>query len=97
MNHDFTVPVACMLPMGWAHFAATGRFESIFEFGVIITRIRKVASHYFTTLLLMAALWISISLLAFIPIFGIIILIFGGFYLRVIFAFLFGDLYRLSE
>ncbi len=93
----FTIPVACILPMGWAHFAATGRFDSIFEFSVIIQRIRKVAPRYFTTLLLLTILWISIGLLTLIPVFGVIILVFGGFYLRVVFAFLFGEIYRLSE
>jgi len=88
---------AFFLPMSWAHFTSTGRFNSIFEFSVIIRRIKSIFPRYLFSVFFLALLWVILGLTAIIPVFGIIMLIFGGFYIYLLQALLFGELYRLSE
>lgn len=88
---------AFFLPMGWARFAATGRFGSIFELGTIVALIKNVAARYTIVLLLLAAMWIVLGLILLIPMLGILITVLGAFYIKVVFALLFGELYRLSS
>jgi len=85
-----------LLPMSWAHFASTGRFNSIFEFSKVLSRIRSVFHRYLLAVSLLAVLWIILGLLAVIPVFGVVVLIIGSFYIKVVQALLLGNLYRFS-
>ncbi len=87
---------ALLLPMGWAHFAATGRFGSAFEFGIIVSLIKTVTSRYAALLLLLAVMWLVLGVIALVPVLGIIVAIMGAFYIKVVFALLLGELYRSS-
>jgi len=87
---------ALLLPMGWAHFAATGRFGSAFEFNIIISLIKTVTTRYAALLLLLVAMWLVLGVIALVPVLGIFVAIIGAFYIKVVFALLLGELYRSS-
>ena len=85
------------MPMAWAHFAARGDLASAFQLGEVLDRIKAVFSQYMTALLLFAALWILMILLALIPGIGWVLVILGFFYVQVVSAFLFGEVYQRSR
>jgi len=85
-----------ILPMSWAHYAATGKFVDAFYLRSIIRDIGDVLGDYIKLYLVILLLGLCIALLYTIPILGILLGLLGTFYIYIVASLLFGQLYRLS-
>jgi len=86
--------LAFVLPMAIAHYAAEDKLGAAFEFGEIWRRIKTDFGQYLVAVVLFWFFCSIMGMIATIPLIGWIVAIVGTFYLTVIFANLFGRLYR---
>ncbi len=85
------------LPMGLAHFAATGNFIAAFSLSPIVQSIKAVLQQYLGVLFLFVVLCVALSFLSEIPIVGLVLLVLLYFYVHIATSLLFGELYRRSQ
>jgi len=85
------------LPMALATYADVGAIGSAFHFRSVLNRIRSVSHDYVVTYLVVILLTIIISVVSMIPVIGWILALFGGFYIGVVTANMFGRVYAASS
>ena len=85
-----------ILPMSWAHYAASGKFVDAFNLSSIIQGIREVLGEYVKLYLVIIILGLIIAILYTIPILGILLGLLGTFYIYIIASLLFGQLSHRS-
>ena len=86
-----------ILPMGLAHYAATGTVGSALNLRTIFSFIGSVFGNYLGIYLVSIAMFFVLGILSLIPFLGWIVSILGGFYLACVLAVLFGDAYRRAN
>lgn len=84
------------MPMAMANYVAKQQFGAAFALGEILEHIKPVLGNYAIAYVLALVLAFFLVLVAFIPVIGWIIAIFGSFYVGVVFASVFGQLYGLA-
>lgn len=85
------------LPMALATYADTGRLGSAFHFRPVLNRIRSVSHDYLVTYLVVVVLSIALSVVSMVPVVGWIVALFGGFYVGIVAANMFGRVYAASS
>lgn len=85
--------IAFFMPMAIANYAAKGNFGAAFEFGEIMGRIKANFGDYMVNFVVLVVAYIILGILNFIPILGFLLMMFGSFYLNVIFFNAFGRIY----
>lgn len=86
--------ISLFVPMAMTVYADTGEFGQAFDFGVIFSRIGSNAGNYVLSILIYIGLAIVLGIIRKIPVLGLIIDIFAGFYVAVVMSYLFGSVYR---
>ena len=86
--------ISLIVPMAMTVYAATGEFGQVFNFGGIFSRISSNAGNYVVAILIYIGLGIVLGIVSKIPLLGLIIDIFAGFYVAVVMSYLFGSVYR---
>jgi hypothetical protein len=86
--------ISLIVPMAMTVYAATGEFGQAFNFGGIFSRISSNAGNYVVAILIYIGLGIVLGIVSKIPLLGLIIDIFAGFYVAVVMSYLFGSVYR---
>jgi hypothetical protein len=86
--------ISLFVPMAMTAYAATGEFGQAFNFGGIFSRISSNAGNYVVAILIYIGLGIVLGIVSKIPLLGLIIDIFAGFYVAVVMSYLFGSVYR---
>ncbi|AEH07056.1 DUF4013 domain-containing protein [Methanothermococcus okinawensis] len=89
--------IGFILPMALANYVAKGSFGAAFELGEIIGRIKSVVSEYIVCYVVMIVLYVVAGFISAIPIIGWIIGAILGFYLQLVYAYYFGNLYTKSS
>ena len=98
MSMLFFVLAWSVMPIALAHFAATGSFKDSFQLSAILQLISVGRAQYLSLILLVAGLWLAVSLLAWIiPYIGFVFGIIGAFYIYIVSSLLFGDFYGRSR
>ncbi len=88
----------CIMPIALAHYASTGSFKDSFQFSAILQLIRVNGAQYLSLILVVAGLWLVVSLLAWIiPYIGFIFGMIGVFYIYIVSSLLFGEFYGRSR
>lgn len=85
-----------LIPMAIAMYIKEDNISAAFRFGEVVSRIKSVFGDYLTVYIVLLALWIILGLFGEVPILGFLILIFGGFYIAVVAANIFGKVYAKS-
>lgn len=88
--------IGFILPMALALFAVEDSVGAAFQFGEIIDRIKRVLSDYLVAYIVIVVLGFILGFIAAIPILGWLIALFGGFYILLVAARMFGELYAES-
>jgi hypothetical protein len=86
--------IALFVPMAITVYAATGEFGQAFNFGEIFSRIGRNAGNYVLAILIYIGLGVVLGIVSHIPLLGLIIDIFAGFYVAVVMSYLLGSVYR---
>jgi len=87
-----------LMPVALAHFAASGSFKDSFQLSTILQLIGVSRVQYVSLILLVAGLWLAVSMLAWIiPYVGFPIGIIGVFYIYIVSSLLFGEFYARSR
>jgi hypothetical protein len=85
-----------LIPMALAMYIKEDNISAAFRFGELLSRIRSVFGEYLTVYIVLIVLWFVLGLFTAVPILGFFILIFGGFYIEVVGANMFGKAYAKS-
>jgi hypothetical protein len=85
-----------LIPMALGMYIKEENIGAAFRFTEVLSRIRSVFGDYLTVYIVLIILWIILGLFSAIPILGIFIMIFGGFYIAVVGANMFGKVYAKS-
>lgn len=85
-----------MLPMAIAIFMENEDFGAAFRFGEVIERIKMVLTDYIVAYAVLIILGFVVGFLGLIPVLGFILVIFGNFYIGLVAAKMFGELYTES-
>lgn len=86
-----------VMPMGLANFAATGNFKDAFSLQDVIQTIRADFGQYLAVVMMVAGFWSLVIILALIPYIGFVFGVLGYFYVYIVSALLFGQVYRQSR
>jgi hypothetical protein len=89
--------IGFILPMAIAMYIKSDKIDSAFKFNEIINRIKSVFSEYLTSYIVILILGFILGLIMLIPYIGWILFSFGTFYLGLVFANMFGELYLKSK
>jgi len=89
--------VYLILPMALAMYAAEDSFGAAFKIGKILSRIKSAPVEYIIAFIVLVVLETILGIIAAIPILGWIIAIFGTFYITIVAANMFGQVYAISE
>jgi hypothetical protein len=85
-----------LIPMALAMYLKEDNIGAAFRFGELLSRIRSVFGEYLTVYIVLIVLSFVLGLFGAVPILGIFIMIFGGFYIEVVGANMFGKVYAKS-
>ncbi len=85
-----------LIPMALGMYIKEDNMGVAFRFGEVLSRIKSVFGDYLTAYVVLIILWIILGLFSRVPILGFLILIFGGFYISVVGANMFGKVYAKS-
>ena len=85
-----------LIPMALAMYIREDNISAAFRFGELLSRIRSVFGEYLTVYIVLIVLSFVLSLFSAVPILGFLIIIFGGFYIEVVGANMFGKVYAKS-
>lgn len=85
-----------LIPMALGMYIKEDSIGAAFRFTEVLSRIRSVFGDYLTVYIVLIVLWFILGLFGSVPILGIFIIIFGGFYIGVIGANMFGKVYAKS-
>ncbi len=91
------IAATLILPISWGRFAASGNFGDAFQFSAIISSIKAVLNQYLSAVAVVIGLWIFIGLISLIPFIGFVFSIMGSFFIYIVSAMLFGQVYRQSQ
>ncbi|XRP97470.1 DUF4013 domain-containing protein [Methanocaldococcus sp. 16A] len=86
-----------IIPMALANYVAKDSFGAAFEFGEIISRIKSVIGEYIICYIVLIVLYLIVGVISMIPIIGWIIGAILGFYVQLVYAYYFGNLYAKSK
>ena len=86
--------ITLFVPMAMTVYAAAGEFGQAFNFGEIFSRISGNAGNYVLAILIYIGLGVVLGIVSHIPLLGLIIDIFAGFYVAVVMSYLLGSVYR---
>lgn len=89
--------VYLIMPMALAMYAAEDSFGAAFKIGKILSRIKSAPVDYIIAFIVLIVLETILGFIAAIPILGWIIAIFGTFYMTLVAANMFGQVYAISE
>ncbi|MHC1568144.1 MAG: DUF4013 domain-containing protein [Candidatus Syntropharchaeia archaeon] len=84
------------VPMALAMYVSSDSIGNAFRIGEIVSRIKSVFGEYIMAYVVVIVLAIVLSLISIIPFIGWIIAIFGSFYVGVVAANVFGEVYAAS-
>jgi hypothetical protein len=85
--------VAFLMPMIMANYVARQQFGAAFSLGEVFDHLKVVLGDFIVAWVLAIVIAFFMFLVMFIPIVGWIIALFAGFYIQVVFANIFGQLY----
>ena len=85
-----------LIPMALSMYIKEDNISAAFRFGEVLSRIGSVFGDYLTVFIVLIVLWIILGIFSFVPILGFLIMIFGGFYIAVVGANMFGKVYAKS-
>ncbi|MCX9081874.1 MAG: DUF4013 domain-containing protein [Candidatus Methanoperedens sp.] len=85
-----------LIPMALAMYIKEDNIGAAFRFGELLSRIRSVFGEYLTVYIVLMVLLFVLGLFGAVPILGFLIMIFGGFYIQVVGANMFGKIYAKS-
>jgi len=85
-----------LIPMALGMYMKEDNISAAFRFGEVLSRIRSVFGDYLMVFIVLIVLWFILGLFSFLPILGFLIMIFGGFYIAVVGANMFGKVYAKS-
>ena len=86
--------VEFIMPMCWAHFAATGSVVEAFRIRIILEKISMVFRPYLLSMLVLFGLLAIVSIFAVVPYIGILLALPGYFFAYIVTGLHFGNLYR---
>jgi len=86
-----------IIPMALANYVAKDSFGAAFEFGEIINRIKSIIGEYIICYIVVIVLSLIVGVISMIPIIGWIIGAILGFYVQLVYAHYFGNLYAKSS
>lgn len=89
--------IGFIFPMAIAMYIKSEKIGSSFKFKEIFNRIRSIFLEYLTAYFLFLILSLLLGLIMLIPLIGWILGFFGIFYLGLVFANIFGELYLKSK
>ena len=89
--------IGFILPMAIAMYIKSNKIDSAFKFNEIFNRIKSIFSEYITSYIVILILGIILGLVMLIPYIGWILASFGTFYIGLVFANMFGELYLKSK
>lgn len=85
--------VAFLMPMIMANYVARQQFGAAFALGEVFDHLKVVLGDFIVAWVLAIVMALFLFLVMLIPIVGWIIALFAGFYIQVVFANIFGQLY----
>lgn len=85
-----------LIPMALAMYVKEDNISAAFRLGELLSRIRSVFGEYLTVYIVLIVLSFVLGLFGAVPILGILIMIFAGFYIEVVGANMFGKVYAKS-
>ncbi len=86
-----------LIPMALAMYVKEDSVGAAFRIGEVISRIKSVIGDYIMVYIILIILGVIIGLLRIIPILGILIMVFGSFYIMLIAYNMFGKVYTKSK
>ncbi|MBW6517176.1 MAG: DUF4013 domain-containing protein [ANME-2 cluster archaeon] len=88
--------VCLLLPMALSMYAKEDSISAAFRIGELFSRIRSVIGEYIIALIVIYALMFIVSIIAFVPFIGWVVMIFAHFYVALVAANMFGKVYAAS-
>lgn len=86
-----------LIPMALSMFVNEDNISAAFRFKEVLSRIGSVLGDYLTAYFVLIVLFFILGLFNSIPFLGFLIMIFGGFYIGVVGADMFGRVYSKSR
>ena len=86
-----------LIPMALAMYTKENSFGAAFRIGEILSRIKSTFADYITVYIVLIVVFFILGLLNSIPILGILIMIFGSFYILAVAFNMFGKIYARSS
>jgi len=84
------------VPMALAMYVSDGSMSDAFRIKEVVSRIKSVLGEYITAYIVIILLSVLLLLISVIPIIGWLIATFGSFYVGVVAAHMFGEVYTSS-
>jgi Protein of unknown function (DUF4013) len=85
-----------LIPMALAMYVKEDNMSAAFRLGELLSRIKSVFGEYLTVYIVLIVLSFVLGLFGAVPLLGFFIIIFGGFYIEVVGANMFGKVYAKS-
>ncbi len=86
-----------LLPMALSMYVKENNFSAALRFNEVISRIKSVFGDYLTVFVIVIALSVVLGVLSIIPVLGILIMIFGSFYIGAVAYNMFGKVCARSK
>jgi hypothetical protein len=91
------VVLGFLVPMALSMYVKENNFGAAFRVGEVISRIKSVFGDYLMVYIVVIALWFVLAVLSGIPVLGLLIMIFGGFYIGAVAYNMFGKVCARSK
>jgi len=91
------VVLGFLIPMALSMYVKENNFGAAFRVGDVIARIKSVFGDYLMVYIVVIALYLILAILSGIPVLGLLIMIFGSFYISAVAYKMFGDVCARSK
>lgn len=89
--------VFLLLPMALSMYAKEDSIGAALRLGEILSRIRSIIGEYIIALIVLLALMLIVSFISLVPFIGWVVVIFAEFYVGLVAAHMFGNIYATSS